>query len=174
MPTQTATITTTPEAKAANPGRKVRFGSIHIREYAMTLGDNPCVSIGPPVMMSWEYTAKEETSQPIEDFEKTRVGKRRHKHRLLLNYYQRHEILESAGVTKKEIQTAERGIFYDQSSRKFSSYYCYVYTFVGAVKASSGRRKNKRWLRKYKRDEKKQQNQQGNKTLVPLWIARKQ
>jgi hypothetical protein len=157
--TSTSTTTTTSEA-AANPERTVRFGSIRIREYAMTLGDNPCVSIGPPVMLSWECTAKEETSQPIEDFEKTRVGKRRHKHRLLLNYYQRHAILESAGMTKQEIQTAERGVFYDQSSRKFSSYICYPYTFVDAVKASSGRRKNMRWLRKYNRNEKKQQKQQ--------------
>jgi hypothetical protein len=163
MPTQTTTITTpTSNHEAANPNleRKVRFGSIRIREYAMTLGDNPCVSIGPPVMMSWECTAKEDTSQPIEDFEKTRVGKRRHKHRLLLNYYQRHNILESAGVSKQEIQQAERGVFYVQSSRKFSSYYCYAYTFVDAVKASSARRKNKRWLRKYKRNLKKEQKQQ--------------
>jgi hypothetical protein len=36
----------------------VMFESVHVREYARTVGDNPCISSGPPLMcVSRNYNA---------------------------------------------------------------------------------------------------------------------
>jgi len=35
--------------------RNVSFSKIEIREYERTLGDNPCVSAGPPLSLDWKY-----------------------------------------------------------------------------------------------------------------------
>jgi hypothetical protein len=130
---------------------RVHFGDIDIRTYAMTIGDNPSVSIGPPVALSWSYKEEEET-QDLEEYEKLRKGRRRKPRYLVLNYYQRIEIIEGAGVEAKEIKTVERQVFWDRSSRAFSRYLCYPKVFVGSIRASCARIRNKRLLRKLKRE----------------------
>ena len=32
---------------------KVRFGSLKVREYNVTISDNPCVCGGPPIGLGW-------------------------------------------------------------------------------------------------------------------------
>ena len=55
----------------------VSFGDVTIREYDMILGANPATSIGAPVCIGWEY--HDQTSQPIEEYETSRQGKRKKK-----------------------------------------------------------------------------------------------
>ena len=45
-----ATATTTAKKKS------VRFSTLEIRTYPITLGDNPSVSSGPPLTLDWNYT----------------------------------------------------------------------------------------------------------------------
>lgn len=35
--------------------RLVHFSTVHVREYKVTIGDNPCCSYGPPLSLDWEY-----------------------------------------------------------------------------------------------------------------------
>lgn len=125
--------------------RKVRFGQVHIWEHFMTLGDYPCVSIGAPVTMSDAYTELE--SMSIDDYERSRS---KHQY-LLLSYYKRQEIWNSAGISNKQIERAERQVFFDQSHRQLSRLLCFPYAVKDNVKASVGRQKNKRFLRNYRR-----------------------
>ena len=128
--------------------KQVKFGKVDIREHVMSIGDNPCVSIGPPVSLSWEY--REEAQETVEEYETLRKGKRRIKLRqLLLNYYKRMEILEAAEVTPKEIKQAQRRVFWDQTKRKLSLYRSYPNLLVYDIRLSFARRKNKRFLKKY-------------------------
>ena len=129
----------------------VCFGGIAVRTYTMTIGDNPCVSIGPPVALSWAY--EEKGKQDIEEYEKLRAGRRRQgEHHLKLNYYQRIEIIQEVGLGEKEIKMAERQVFWDQTSRSFSHYLCYPQIWIGGVRASIARTKCKRKLRQLKQN----------------------
>lgn len=47
--------------------RRVTFTNVYLREYGLTLGDNPSVSSGPPISISWEHTPTE--VMPLEGFE---------------------------------------------------------------------------------------------------------
>ena len=127
--------------------KKVRFGNVVLREYEMTLGDNPAVSLGPPVCLGDKFLDADPL--PMEDFEKTRAGKRRQpqSHRLKLNYYQRYDILHQAGFDDKGIKAAEKGVSRTRLGRKASYYYCYPYIYVGKVRAQLGRQRNRRLLR---------------------------
>lgn len=93
----------TSTSSAANKN-SVTFGLIVVREYKMTLGDNPSVSYGAPVQLDWEY--QEQDSQDLEEYEKSRTS-RRHLRHLVLNHYQRMEILEAAGFSHGDIRRAQ-------------------------------------------------------------------
>ena len=53
--TTTSTITTSMmmDGKPSTPKKHVIFSTIEVREYGMTMGDNPCVSSGVPVTIDW-------------------------------------------------------------------------------------------------------------------------
>ena len=70
--------------------RNVSFSHLRIREYAITLGDNPSVSSGPPVTLDWAYDPHEKTA-PVEAFEAVRI--RRPGSRLALSDRQRSRLL---------------------------------------------------------------------------------
>lgn len=55
-------------------GRAVRFGRVTVRDYAMTLGDNPCVRRGHPVCLGWRYD--EFAPIPVDEFEGNRPARR--------------------------------------------------------------------------------------------------
>jgi hypothetical protein len=44
-----ATLATTRKKECTTSDRRVRFGTVELRVYPMTLGDNPSCSHGPPV-----------------------------------------------------------------------------------------------------------------------------
>jgi hypothetical protein len=52
----------------------VSFESITIREYAVTIGDNPSCSSGAPISIDWSYNEK--ATVPIEDYEKYKPPRR--------------------------------------------------------------------------------------------------
>ena len=70
--------------------RNVSFSHLRIREYAITLGDNPSVSSGPPVTLDWAYDPHEKTA-PVEAFEAVRI--RRPGSHLALSDRQRSRLL---------------------------------------------------------------------------------
>lgn len=83
--------------------RNISFTNIEIREYGMTLGDNPSVSYGPPVQLSWEYKTNEAIC--IEQYETSREPRRK-KYQMVLSYYVRRKMLGEAKIDKEEIKKA--------------------------------------------------------------------
>ena len=100
----TTTTTTTTKKKKEEKG-EVNFGNVEIRHYAMTLGDNPSVSIGPPVCLGEEEFTKARQTMKVDEYESLRIGKRRKPQslQLKLNYYQRYDILHDAGYDDQQI-----------------------------------------------------------------------
>lgn len=87
----------------------VCFGSVHVRCYYRTLGDNPSVSSGPPLSLSWEYDV--ESSIPIEEWEHGKESRTRSQFRmpeevrtslLLEEGYAPSQIREAISIIQKE------------------------------------------------------------------------
>ena len=72
-------------------GSKVQFGTVEIRDYKRILGDHPCVSIGPPLSIDWDY--KENEPRDVDEYEFDRVLSRKSQQEMYLNYYARKHIL---------------------------------------------------------------------------------
>ena len=127
----------------------VSFGEVRIRSYPMILGNNPATKIGAPVCIDWEFS--EECAFNIEDFEKSRKGKRRRNpHHFYLSYYRRIDILESAGYSKKELKKAERQVQLIQTYRNFHYYWSFPILVKHNVTGSLARQKTRRYIRNYR------------------------
>eukprot|EP00536_Pseudo-nitzschia_multiseries_P004612 jgi/Psemu1/285216/fgenesh1_pg.78_\ len=82
--------------------RRVKFGSAHVREYAITVGDHPICKDGLALSLDWAH-AKEKVYD-IDDYEllirqreNRRRGIRRRRRVSKLDYWQRREILNQVG-----------------------------------------------------------------------------
>jgi hypothetical protein len=58
----------------SNRFKQVRFSYVTIRNYDITMGDNPAVTAGPPIQLDWEY--EEIPSLPVRDFEQFKLKRR--------------------------------------------------------------------------------------------------
>lgn len=79
----------------------VKFSSIDIRSYKITLGDNPSCSYGPPISLDWEYSNNIKMS--IDEYEKSR-GARRKSYQMQMNSQYREKLLQTWDITPDEIQ----------------------------------------------------------------------
>jgi hypothetical protein len=76
--------------------RRVRFSTIQIQEYALTVGDHPICRDGLAISLDWSHS-KEQVFD-IDDFEFCRRRKRGTRRRVSkLDYWQRREILNRVG-----------------------------------------------------------------------------
>lgn len=78
----------------------VKFHSIEIRCYKVTLGDNPSCSYGPPVTLDWEYDASVEMS--VDEYEESR-SIRRKPYQMLMNSQYRTKLLREWNISEDEI-----------------------------------------------------------------------
>lgn len=86
--------------------RTVSFSSLEIREFNMTLGEHPCASSGPPVMLDWESKPTNERHVTLDEYEKMRLP-RRSRSKLKLSYKDRKGILEGQrGFSPEEVNQA--------------------------------------------------------------------
>ena len=140
IPTPTLSTTTRDDSRR----RSVSFVSIEIREFQQCIGDNPSVSYGPPISLDWDY--EDMDAVPFEDFENAR-GPRRKPRQMMLNYYDRINILQHKfGYTEEEIKSAERLANREKRRRGVTRYFLPV-SKVEEVAQSVGR-KTKRLLGK--------------------------
>mmetsp|Transcript_15124 Transcript_15124/g.20597 ORF Transcript_15124/g.20597 Transcript_15124/m.20597 type:complete len:340 (-) Transcript_15124:66-1085(-) len=96
--------------------RNVSFASLEIREYDVTLGDNPCVSCGPPLSLDWSY--RECGSMCVEQYESLRVP-RRSREDLILSYgVRRFRLIREAGFSMNDIKDATESVRRMQRRRK--------------------------------------------------------
>ena len=82
----------------------VSFAHVEIRNYAVTVGDNPSCLYGPAISFDWEYTQHKSIS--IDDFEKLRSKSRLHEGELYMTSRVRQSILKMWNVSEEEISTA--------------------------------------------------------------------
>ncbi|KAL3905245.1 MAG: hypothetical protein SGILL_009754, partial [Bacillariaceae sp.] len=113
------------------PRKQVRFSYVTIRNYDMTLGDNPSVTAGPPIQLDWVY--EEISPLPVRDFENFKVQRHQHHNPPTQFQYQDHGItsfvmpiapdgrkgiLKRAGFTDWQIQQTERSVKKIQTQRQ--------------------------------------------------------
>ena len=88
--------------------KSVKFGNISIREFDVTVGDNPACSSGVPISLSWNYNPVHEEF-PVEVFENYRDGQRCTPDELKLSERVRYQMLvDEWKVSKSKIARAER------------------------------------------------------------------
>mmetsp|Transcript_4186 Transcript_4186/g.4596 ORF Transcript_4186/g.4596 Transcript_4186/m.4596 type:complete len:156 (+) Transcript_4186:149-616(+) len=81
---------------------RVGFANAIIREYEVTLGDNPSVSKGPPLSLGWSYN--EMLPIPVDKYEEMR-GTRRETYQMAVPADARFDILVSEwGHSMKEVE----------------------------------------------------------------------
>ena len=100
--------------KTAKSKRNIHFGEVLVRDYGMILGDNPCVSYGPPVTIDWDYV--EYGALPVDEYEFHRPP-RRGLREMGMNYYQRKNLLTLAGYTEDEFKAVKKQVKKQQSQR---------------------------------------------------------
>mmetsp|Transcript_17467 Transcript_17467/g.23337 ORF Transcript_17467/g.23337 Transcript_17467/m.23337 type:complete len:167 (-) Transcript_17467:240-740(-) len=106
----------TEEKKSTSPSlyprtkTSVRFGRVDVREYELTLGDNPSCSNGPPLTLDWSY--QNIVNLPLADESEGKFGcigcKDRHRNNGMgISENKRIELLLAWGHTYEEIMQAE-------------------------------------------------------------------
>jgi len=87
---------------------KLSFSTLEIREYKITVGDNPSVSRGPPISLDWKYDEKKTLVVPLEDYEDNR-GMRRCKSEMAMpDRYRRSRLLEEHDISIKQVVKATK------------------------------------------------------------------
>ncbi|CAB9497472.1 affinity nitrate transporter 2 [Seminavis robusta] len=101
-----------PKKLSLNSRRSVEFSHVHIREYNVAIGDNPCCSYGPPITLDWDYN-DDQGDIPLDVYEQNHLlvkhsMKRRARRSLVLNYTERRARLWRAGYSLEEIDAAAK------------------------------------------------------------------
>ena len=81
--------------------KQVCFSTIEIIEFPIILGDNPSVTAGPPLTISWEPQYRIELD--LEVFERCREPCRRSDHDLIVDPYTREDVLIRAGFGTNQL-----------------------------------------------------------------------
>lgn len=127
--------------------RKVSFGSVTMRVYSITIGDNPSCISGVPTSLDWEY--KQLPSMSLEYFDRRSkrlpsVDGRSRRGIRVLSATNREALLRSFGYTQNEIQDAIKEKIRVQRERRTTDLLLPVSKIEEAV--TSGRRKFRRVL----------------------------
>lgn len=105
-----------PRQSTSSTASSVRFTSVTVREYTMTLGDHPEVRRGHPVALGWEYD--EYKPVPVDQFE-VNHPMRRPLARLRISPEKRLEYLRNqCGVPWCDLKAARQEIVRTQKRRK--------------------------------------------------------
>jgi hypothetical protein len=123
--------------------RNVSFAKIHVRDYELTVGDNPAVGYGAPVSLDWTYV--EHDPLELDQYEDNRP-KRRNPQQMHLNSVQREHILQLHNFSSDEIKKAKRDAERIQRQRFITAYFA-PYMKIEDVLESAAR-KTKRFIRK--------------------------
>lgn len=99
-----------------NHNQNIKFGTVGIREYGRTLGDNPSCSSGPPVSISWDYNVLGEME--VEEYEETRPARRSQMEMVLPRKLRFDMLRHEWNVSQKHIAEAVRRNVRTKSQRR--------------------------------------------------------
>lgn len=140
--TSTESISTSRRDSLVSSG--VRFDSVKIRSYSQTIGDNPSVSYGTPIQLDWDYEEHEPID--IDKYEDARP-KRRTFRQMILNYYQRRNILTwQYGFSEEEITASKRAVKKIKSQRSLTTSFLPIMKMEDMLESAG--RKAKRMMKK--------------------------
>lgn len=98
-----------------NKNKKVRFGNLTIAEYAIVLGDNPCVTDGLPIQLGWNIQATNYRNLDLFEHFRASGGAQRPRR---LTKERRSELLLKSGVTPEEMKECEEELTVCQKLRE--------------------------------------------------------
>ena len=110
--------------ETAKRHRGVRFKSVCIREYEITIGDNPYCSFGVPICLDWNHG--EDEVIPIDFYEASHKRKRTAR-RMLLNSFQRRDMLWRSGYALEDIEKAIKETEKEKFRRSLTLYFLPLY-----------------------------------------------
>jgi len=108
--TRSASFGSLEKAMITKSSRRVSFSTLSVREYALTLGDHPSCSRGPPIQLDWRF--RNLGSINIDVFESGRElkGGRRTRRQLYMTKKERTAKLTDLGLTGRELDSSENEI----------------------------------------------------------------
>lgn len=86
--------------------RTTSFGTLEIREYPITLGDNPGGGKGPPVSLDWKHNEKRTKVIALEVYEDLRGPRRDRREMHMADNLRRWRLLRENGCTIEELNKA--------------------------------------------------------------------
>ena len=135
----------------------VHFDQVEIREYSITVGDNPSCSSGCPISLDWEYDDRL-IQVSLDVFEAFRADRRRCRNDLIIPAMIRYRTLREWDVPINEILLGEKNC---ELSKKQRRRHCEVYQYWSVLQYLKGTVKRilffSRLLLKRKRKEKSHQ-----------------
>jgi len=84
------------------------FSTLEIREYKITLGDNPGGAQGPPISLDWKYSKRQTQVIALEEYEKMRPPRRRKSQLRMTNSIRRWVLLREEGFSLRDIDKATK------------------------------------------------------------------
>jgi len=96
------------------------FSTIQIREYPITLGENPGGAKGPPITLDWKHDEGKTIVISLEEYEQKRSPRRNKTELYMPEYLRRWRLLER-GVSMKEIHKATKNAESTRRKRKKTS-----------------------------------------------------
>jgi predicted aminopeptidase len=93
----------------------VKFHQLSIREYQVNVDDNPAVTKGPAIALSWEYREQEPVS--VEQYEENK-GPRADMKELQLTLKERIQLARASGATEKEIMRMTKRATISRNKRR--------------------------------------------------------
>lgn len=105
---EAVTFVSPSDKEVATTSSKVQFGTISIRGYDRTLGDNPSCSSGPSLSIGWTFIS-EVDQMSVDKYEAIRCDCRvKHRADLVISRAERDTILKDLGYSRAEMAAAVR------------------------------------------------------------------
>ena len=91
-----------------NMKRTTSFSTLEIREYKITIGDNPGGRNGPPISLDWNYCERSTVKMCIDKYEKLRPPRRERHEMYMPGKIRMWTLLKELGYSLREIDAASK------------------------------------------------------------------
>jgi hypothetical protein len=122
--------------------RTTSFSTLEIREYNITIGDNPGGKAGPPISLDWNYSERNTVRMCIDKYEKTRPPRRARHEMYMPGKIRMWTLLKELGYTLRDIDSASKAADSIRKKRQKSIKYKGIHDLqykVGKIMSRGGR-----------------------------------
>jgi len=130
----TRSILKSPNSRSRRHNLSTSFSTLEIREYDITLGDNPGGCQGPPVTLDWDYNKRQTKVIPVEEYEEKRPPRRCRSGMHMPDNMRMQILLRHKGFTLTQVKRATRDAkLIRMQRRKSSQYYSMYERFLNGI-----------------------------------------